>query len=1730
MPRTKRSSSSTLFDAASASPPSKALAGPKTKATRGRKSKGVETDLFAELATSGSDGTSAEKSPAWLGVLGARHNNLKGIDVFFPLGRLVAVTGVSGSGKSSLVNDVLREALARDLNGAQSIPGEHDSIVGLEHLDKVIDIDQSPIGRTPRSNPATYIKVFDQIRDLYAKLTESKTRGYKPGRFSFNVAGGRCEHCEGNGSIRLDMDFLADVWVKCPVCESRRFNRETLQIRFKDKNIHEVLEMDLAEAVEHFENIPAIYGMLKTLCDVGMDYIKLGQPSPTLSGGEAQRIKLARELSRKATGRTLYVLDEPTTGLHFDDIHKLITVLQGLVDGGNTVIVIEHNLDVIKTADWVIDLGPEGGSGGGQIVAVGTPEEIAACPESHTGKSLREVFEPRKAISSKSSKKSASRLKGPQKLPTHLIVEGATEHNLKDVSLEIPLRQTTVFCGPSGSGKSSLAIDTLYAEGQRRYIESLSSYARQFLGQAQKPHVERVTGLSPAICIEQKSASKSPRSTVGTVTEIYDYFRILFARLGKPFCPDCQIPIGTQSSDEIIDKLMLLPEGNRIYVMAPIDRDETSSYESVWQELTRTGFMRMRVDGVSHEIANPPKIDRRRRHLIEVIVDRLVIRHNQRGRVAESVEAALDLGRGILHVAHVDDAKPEKQWKVERFSQHFACDRCGRSFDELTPNHFSFNSSIGWCPACEGLGVQAGAEFGTISERAGPSIREGAIPQWPNLYIYGPDNPFVMALEAVARHGGFSLDEPFDDLSSEQRRMIFQGTGEVWLELDNKLGTQIQFKGLFPAITEASRVSWVYRHRLSDILGETSCSTCAGSRLKDYPSAVKLSGRTMAEWGALALDDALSAVKGLKLDRTEKQIAGELLREITNRLEFLVDVGLDYLSLGRSTPTLSGGEAQRIRLASQLGSGLTGVLYLLDEPTIGLHPRDNGRLLRALGKLRDLGNTVVIVEHDREVIDSADCVVDFGPGAGRLGGTVTAQGSPKKLLSMKSSLTGKYLSGAEAIPVPTNRRPVGEQKLQIVGAAHHNLKQVNVDIPLGCFVAVTGVSGSGKSSLINDVLWASLARRLHRAQTNPGLHESILGIEHIDKVINVDQQPIGNTPASNPATYTGIFDLVRELYTQLPDAKIRGYTAGWFSFNRPGGRCEACEGSGVKRIEMHFLPDVWVTCDVCNGKRYTPETLAIQFKGKSISDVLELTAVEALELFQNIPKLRRLLETLRDVGLDYLPLGQSAPTLSGGEAQRLKLAAELARPNTGKTIYILDEPTTGLHFDDLRKLLRVLHRLVDLGNTVVTIEHNLDVIKTADWVIDMGPEAGQEGGQVVFAGTPEDLVGLTDRSTKNGRSSSGRKKKSTNGSSLASRSHTAVALRPVMEAGPHADREVAAPTAPVAEDSPVDIAAELGGEVKMPWQIDGRKWHTVDRVSLKGKPTKWEGDALAYVVDEITKLGVFAEPNWSDRQCVEITAARKSDGWFLHAMTGEEWLLRLKFRPGRGAFKQEALTNALGLGSMDDLKDVPIYGRQSRVRVRKLRSIFQQVDISVYRLAEIQTPAFREFLEKSVVSFTKAIDKLHADPSTAEPWTGDGEGWHKSTKGFKPGRTRRWESALLDRVLRSVEDAAEGKFDWASRDSVKRRFPGIGQAWARLMTKEHRALRLVLVGPKGAFNLAAIDNLGSSQRLRNNSIRFDAIELTFESEDDVSHSLLTDFLSRHAEAFLNWDGREVAEG
>ncbi|MDO8631908.1 MAG: ATP-binding cassette domain-containing protein, partial [Phycisphaerales bacterium] len=1458
----------------------------------------------------------------WLAVVGARQNNLKNIAVEIPLGRFVCVTGVSGSGKSSLVNDILREALARDLNGATNVrPGAFDRIEGIEHLDKVIDIDQSPIGRTPRSNPATYIKVFDEVRDLFARLPDAKVRGYKPGRFSFNVAtgpkgGGRCEACEGNGSNKMEMELLADVWVTCPVCEGRRFSRETLQILYKGKSVTDVLGMDVQQALDHFDNVPAIAAMLRTLHDVGLDYIKLGQSSTTLSGGEAQRIKLARELVKKSTGRTLYILDEPTTGLHFADIKRLLSVLHGFVDGGNTVLVVEHNLDVVKTADWVIDLGPEGGDAGGEIVATGTPEEVAECAKSYTGVALREVLvETSKSPNVQKSKPGVGRATAadqhsdrkkavnPQS-PNHQIAQspnrqitvvGAKQHNLKDISVDFPRDKITVCCGPSGSGKTSFAVDTVYAEGQRRYVESLSSYARQFLGRLQPPRVDHIDGLSPAICIEQKNTTRSPRSTVGTITEIYDYMRVLWAKIGKPYCPKCKVPIGAQTADEIVERILSLGEGTRLLLIAPVEPAANETYQQFFDRERANGYIRARMDGRLRPLDEPIDIDARQRHCVELVIDRVVVRRAQRSRLTDSVEQALAVGRGVAIAQRAADESSRNG--DLRFSRHHACERCGRSYEELTPHHFSFNTRMGWCETCQGLGVQQGANPAAIVVHPTRSIADGAIAGWEQFEAGSLLGRMVAAL---ADHVGLALHTPWNQLTEPQRRAILHGSGEDWIplssehtesdarspnhqisrSLNHQSGIRFQWRGFFPAIARAARSSAHFRQKLADHAGEAPCETCAGSRLRPDAAAVRVNDATLHETCARPLARTLEWFESFKPDVRQRKIAGELLHEITSRLRFLVDVGLDYLTLHRPAATLSGGEAQRIQLASQIGTGLTGVLYVLDEPTIGLHPRDNNRLLAALKRLRNLGNTLLLVEHDREIIDSADHVLDFGPGAGAFGGTVTAAASPARLRAHRASLTGKYLSGREAIAVPSNRRPVNDLTLRtdlepedddtvssdragfnavrtfkrrgggtanrqsamanrqsrwlvVYGARENSLKEIDVAFPLGRFTCVTGVSGSGKSTLVNSILHNALAVRIHRASLTVGAHDRISGVEHIDKVINVDQSPIGNSPSSNPATYTGVFDAIRELYARLALSKVRGYTANRFSFNRPGGRCEVCQGMGQRCIEMHFLPDVWIECENCNGMRYVPETLEVTYRDKSIANVLTMRVGEAVDLFGNVPRIRRILQTLADVGLGYLELGRSAPTLSGGEAQRVKLASELGRPSTGNTLYILDEPTTGLHFDDLRKLLEVLHRLVDLGNTVICIEHNLDVIKTADWVIDLGPEAGDAGGQIVVAGTPETVA-------------------------LTRESHTGLALKPMLEMGPIVERRVFDARAQAKLEAEAESPIDVGGDAKMPWEVNGRSWHTVDHVDGKGRAVEWDPAVLLWLVETIESLGGFA--------------------------------------------------------------------------------------------------------------------------------------------------------------------------------------------------------------------------------------------------------------------------------
>ena len=1886
-----------------------------------------------------------------LRIVGARHNNLKNVTAEIPLGNFVCVTGVSGSGKSSLINDILVEALHRDLNHGEGSPGLHDTIEGLEHLDKLISIDQSPIGRTPRSNPGTYIKVFDDIRSLYTQLPDSKRRGFSAGRFSFNVTGGRCEACEGNGSNKLEMDFLADVWVTCPVCEGHRYDRETLKVKFKDRSIAEILEMDVQQLLELFENVPKIRHKLQTLHDVGLDYIKLGQPSPTLSGGEAQRIKLAKELVKKSTGQTLYLLDEPTTGLHFADIKLLLKVLHGFVDDGNTVLVVEHNLDVLKTADWIIDLGPEGGAAGGQIMAVGTPEQIAQT-DTYTGRALAELFgmrtkpvrssaaasrttageqaevsgpvtsdeSARMAVPRRGAAKGAAgsgvaaknaRSAGDRQADTDSVelrsaglapeerraagrstaglsptangsqaesmlassaslftaslaplnasvgnalvsggayaserssgtmaapgesseplsrqwisVRGAQQHNLKGVDIDVVRDSMTVFCGPSGSGKSSLAMDTIYAEGQRRYVESLSAYARQFVAQMQKPIVEHIDGLSPAIAIEQKNFGQTPRSTVGTVTEIYDYLRILLARLGQPYCPDCDHPVSTQTVDQIVDQILAHPEGTRLYLLAPLDSDSGREYKSVWEELRAAGFARVRIDGQTFGLDKPPELDRKRKHKVEVLIDRVVVRADARSRIADSCETALAFGRGVMLSAIAQEDLPETRWQVVVHSQHLACRNCNRSFEPLTPHRFSFNSQLGWCPDCLGLGVQTGANPAALLRDPKLSLAEGAVELWPNLA-----NPVSQLMLATwCRETGVPLDTPFEKLNARMRRLIMHGTGEQWFELRQEKVKKtardltapalfrFQYKGLYPALEEASKFSPSFRAKLETFVDQVECSACGGSRLRDDAAAARLKNLTIDEICRLPLQELLETVRGWKFAAREKKVAGELIREVSNRLEFLCDVGLGYLTLSRGAATLSNGEAQRIRLASQLGSGLCGVLYVLDEPTIGLHPRDNTRLLAALHKLRDLGNTLLVVEHDREVIEGSDYICDFGPAAGKFGGQVVAQGPPRQLGQIEGSVTGPYLSGAKAIPIPAERRPTGlepyfavatveegaaeravptlvpekgskkktstakpprllevllrgeeptdemvaplgnkpptgsagtkspkkansstsktgksgvangteetalpsagpkqvpAQFLRIVKASHNNLRNVTVDIPLGTLTVVTGPSGSGKSSLVEDVLYASLAKTLHRANTTPGAHEQIQGIQLINKVIRVDQQPLGNSPASNPATYTGAFDLIRELFAQLPESKLRGYNARRFSFNVSGGRCEACEGNGQQRIEMHFLPDVWVPCETCGGRRYKSETLRVTFHGKSIADVLEMTCGEAVQLFENVPRIRRILQTLCDVGLDYLTLGQSAPTLSGGEAQRVKLAAELARPDTGRTLYLLDEPTTGLHFDDLAKLLDVLQRLVDMGNTVVAIEHNLDVCKQADWMIDMGPEAGEGGGLVVACGTPEQIVAAEQERQKLA------KRKGAIPAATRLVSYTAQALAPVLAAGPYVVRQpYQPPVVPARPEKELEIE-QIGDSIAMPWELDGRLWHTKNRVDRAGEPVHWDGQILEWVVDRIQELGDFSETNWNSRSVVEITGPVKSHGWFFHALTGDGWLLKMRFRVRKGQYNESYFEDRFQLKTLNEVDEIPRYGNESRVKLRSIDGPWEEVEMQVWKLEEIDTLEFWEFLEEAAKSFLEEAPRAAQNVDEHMPWKKLGRKWHFLRKGFPPGRTIEWEPSVLEQVVELLQEIApQAHFTWTNQTVIRIDLEEDSQHWAGIQSKRPDAVLIGLSGPKNRILLGRIAELGWEPELDQSREDADIVKLKFRSAADLARGDLRQFLSYH---------------
>jgi len=1263
--------------------------------------------LSGELRTAGAEAArTPTKNTPQLRLRGVTEHNLKNVDVDFPLGRLTCITGVSGSGKSTLVQDVLYAALRKALGKPTEAPGKHNGLYGADHVGDVVMVDQSSIGRTTRSNPASYVGAFDAIRSRFSSAPLAQSRGYTAGTFSFNSGTGRCPTCSGNGFEHVEMQFLSDVYLRCPDCDGRRYRAEVLEITVDGKSIADVLELTVADALDFFNHAPDIARVLQPLTDVGLDYLKLGQPVPTLSGGEAQRLKLAGFLAeaaqagRNAVGKkgTLFLFDEPTTGLHFDDVRKLLGAFRKLIAAGHSLIVIEHNLEVIRAADWIIDLGPEGGDAGGELMCTGTPDTVTAHTSSHTGKALRDY---------------AAALGAPvvpQPLPAtpsrngnNISVSHAREHNLKNISVDIPRGRFTVVTGVSGSGKSTLAFDIVFAEGQRRYLESLNAYARQFVQAAARPDVDAIYGIPPTVAIEQRTSRGGRRSTVATLTEIYHFLRLLYVKLGTQYCPDCDVAIEPQSIDQITARIMTQYRNDRIGLLAPLVVNRKGYYTDLAKWAAGKGHTHLRVDGEFIPTSPWPRLARFKEHSIELPVADIRVTPENEAALRAGLAAALEHGKGIVQVLGGLDTLADAMAKKDArrikltetvFSVKRACPSCNKSFPELDPRLFSYNSKHGWCPSCFGTGLTL-EKIDWDEEREKTGTEEHVLDSWLN-----------------------------------------------WLEVDEP------------------------------------CPTCDGKRLNPIALAVRYRKRSIAALAALPVAKLAREFTDVSFSGREAAIARDIVTEIRGRLSFLDEVGLGYLALDRAAPTLSGGEAQRIRLAAQLGSNLRGVAYILDEPTIGLHPRDNRILLDTLAKLQAKGNTLIVVEHDEDTIRRADHVIDLGPGAGRLGGHVVAAGTAAELRRNPQSVTGRLLAKPLQHPLhPPRRVDSNTPSLFVREAQLHNLQRVTARVPLGRLTVITGVSGSGKSTLARDVLHANLARLVNN-KSNSSIKTigciSITGWEAVGRVLEVDQTPIGKTPRSCPATYVGFWDTIRRLYAETPEARMRGYTASRFSFNTKGGRCEACEGQGVQKIEMSFLPDVKVLCDVCGGARFDTETLAVRFKEKSIGDVLALSIDDAVGFFAAHPAIHHTLRLLQDVGLGYLTLGQQSPTLSGGEAQRIKLVTELAKvrqslttapspqgrgeadvsllplgAGSGRraggglpgfsgaqknTLYVLDEPTVGLHMADVEKLIHVLHRLVDAGNSVVVIEHNLDVMAEADWIIDLGPEGGDGGGRIVAEG------------------------------------------------------------------------------------------------------------------------------------------------------------------------------------------------------------------------------------------------------------------------------------------------------------------------------------------------------------------------------------------------------------
>ena len=1255
---------------------------------------------------------------------GAREHNLQNVSVEFPLQRLVVVTGVSGSGKSSLIQDVLAPALLRHFGKSTDSPGAHDRLLGADFLSEVVFVDQSPIGKTARSNPVSYVGAWDAVRALFADAPLSRQRSYTASKFSFNSGDGRCPTCGGSGFEHVEMQFLSDVYLRCPDCDGKRYRPEILEVKIERGarwfSVADVLDLTVSEAAALFVNDREVIRALQPIVDVGLEYVKLGQPVPTLSGGEAQRLKLAGFLaeaaksasaSRQPISRkgTLFLFDEPTTGLHFDDIAKLMRSLRKLLEAGHSLVVIEHNLDVIRAADWLIDLGPEGGTGGGLVVAEGPPEDLRQHPTSHTAKALRDYAESMGEVHAVHEGRLVDYLKQPQRQRASaaraeghsnaIRIVNAKEHNLKNLSVDIPRGQFNVISGVSGSGKSTLAFDILFNEGQRRYLESLNAYARSIVQPAGRPEVDAVYGIPPTVAIEQRLSRGGRKSTVGTTTEVWHFLRLLYVKLGTQHCVHDGAAVMPQSPESIAAAILTRYAGQHIGLLAPLVVNRKGVYTELADWARPRGHTHLRVDGEFLPTSGFPRIDRFKEHTIELPVADGVVDPANEAWLRSQLGKALEIGKGQVHVLHQMQGLAEAMaegittvglGKLEVFSTNRACPVCATSYPELDPRLFSYNSKHGWCPDCVGTGLA---------------------------------------------------------LSREQRKALDDSVRD-----DNERGREQSFAE--PEVED---------------LADRPCPACEGTRLNAQARAVKFGGVGITDVARLSVNEVRSWVQGLLkvavLTSREADIARDLLPEIESRLAFLEEVGLNYLTLDRGAPTLSGGEAQRIRLAAQLGSNLQGVCYVLDEPTIGLHARDNAILLNALHKLGEMGNTLVVVEHDEDTIRRADHIIDIGPSAGKRGGRVVAQGSVADLSANEESVTGRYLLHAMKHPLQPRRTvDAAAPALEVRGAKLHNLQNLTVAVPLQRLVVVTGVSGSGKSTFARDVLLTNAATAVSQRSTFAGRTswdagerptwtgcDKLLGSEVVDRVLEVDQTPIGKTPRSCPATYIGFWDTVRKLFADTLEAKARGYGPGRFSFNTGEGRCPGCEGQGLRTIEMSFLPDVKVPCEVCHGARFNPETLAVTWKGKSIGDVLQMEVDEAVEFFASMPSISHPLQLLKDVGLGYLTLGQPSPTLSGGEAQRIKLVTELSkvRDDIGRrgqkaphTLYVLDEPTVGLHMADVEKLIRVLHRLVDGGHSVIVIEHDLDVMAEADWIIDLGPEGGGGGGRVVAEAPPDEVVRL----------------------------------------------------------------------------------------------------------------------------------------------------------------------------------------------------------------------------------------------------------------------------------------------------------------------------------------------------------------------------------------------------